>query len=322
MKQVYTLILGLLVFTTSYATRITAIQSNNWTDKATWDLNRLPKNGDSIIIPSGITVTMDNNNNLNNVVIIIYGKLQLDNGKIKMDDSSRVIVESLGQITGQNSNDQISIGGVMKYKGNQGTLTGYAFADQTTGIAPNGFVMGALPVNFTSFYAKRFGNDVILNWSTGGEKNNSHFTIEKSTDGRNWQIIAMVMGNGTTSSSSHYSYTDKKETRTVLYYRILQVDQNGPITYSSVKVIRDSESNKQVNAYASSKNTISIDLNGDTKTNMLVTLVNMNGQVVVKQLFGTASYKVSITVPNTSNGLYILNVKDDKGWSESKKIIL
>ena len=95
---------------------------------------------------------MDNNNNLNNVVIIIYGKLQLDNGKIKMDDSSRIIVESLGQITGQNSNDQISIGGVMKYKGNQGTLTGYGFADQTTGIAPNGFVMGALPVNGQSYH--------------------------------------------------------------------------------------------------------------------------------------------------------------------------
>jgi hypothetical protein len=322
MKQIITFILVLLVFTSGYATQITAIQSNNWSDKATWDLNRLPKNGDTIVIPLGFTVTADNNNNLNAVVIMIYGSLKLDNGKLKLDNSSKVIIETTGKITGQNSNDQISIGGVMKYKGNQGTLIGYGYADASTGSSPTGFIMGALPVNFTSFYAKRSGNDVVLNWSTATEINNSHFDIEKSTDGSTWRMIGIVIGNGTTSLTSNYAFTDKKETSAVVYYRILQVDQNGQKSYSSVKVIRNNAPKQEVNIYATSKNTISVDINGGSKNNMLVTILTMNGQVVAKQQYGTVSYKASIVVPNAVSGVYIVNVRDEKGWMESKKVIL
>ena len=321
MKHVYTLILGLLVFTASYSTTITAVQSNNWSDKATWDLGRLPKVGDSIIIPANLTVTVDNNFNLDNVVIIVKGKLQLDNGKLKLNITSKVIVESLGKITGQNSNDQITIDGVFKFRGTQGIQTGYSYADASTGIAPSGFVMGTLPVNFTSFFAKRSGNEVVLNWSTSEEKNNSHFEIEKSTDGRNWKLIGIIMGNGTTTNSNQYGYTDKKELSAVMYYRILQVDLNGQKTYSSVKLVRSTEDKKLANVYVSSKNTIAIDINGETKSNMMVTVVNLKGQVVARQLIGSVSYKVTMNIPGNVNGIFIVNMRDEKGWSESSKVV-
>ncbi len=321
MKQVYTLILGFLIFTAGYATTITAVQSNNWSDKATWDLGRLPKVGDSIIIPANLTVTVDNNFNLDNVVIIIKGKLQLDNGKLKLNNTSKVIIESLGKITGQNSNDQITIDGVLKFRGTQGIQTGYSYADASTGSAPNGFVMGTLPVNFTSFSFKRSGNEVVLNWSTSEEKNNSHFEIEKSTDGRNWKLIGIIIGNGTTTNSNQYGYTDKKELSAVMYYRILQVDLNGQKTYSSVKLVRITEYQKQANVYVPSKNTIAIDINGETKSNMMVTVVNLNGQVVASQLIGSASYKVTMNIPGNVNGIFIVNMRDEKGWSESSKVV-
>ncbi len=321
MKQVYTLIFGLLVLTASYATTITAVQSNNWSDMATWDLGRLPNDGDSIIIPANLTVTVDNNINLGNVVIIVKGKLQLDNGKLKLNNTSKVIVESLGKITGQNSNDQITIGGVFKFRGTQGTQTGYSYADASTGSSPSGFVMGTLPVNFTSFFAKRSDNEVILHWSTAEEKNNSHFEIEKSTDGRTWKLIGILMGNGTATNSNQYGYTDKKELSAVMYYRILQVDLNGQKTYSSVKIIRSTENKKQANVYVSSKNTIAIDINGETKSNMVVTVVNLNGQIVARQLVGSASYKVSVVIPRNLNGIFVVNMRDEKGWNESSKVI-
>lgn len=321
MKQVYTLILGLLVFTASYATTITAVQSNNWSDKATWDLGRLPKDGDSIMIPVNLTVTIDNNISLNNVVIIIKGKLQLDNGKLRLNNTSKVIIESLGKITGQNSNDQITIDGVFKFRGTQGTQSGYSYADASTGSAPTGFVMGTLPVNFTSFIAKRSGTEVVLNWSTSEEKNNSHFEIEKSTDGRNWKLIGIIMGNVNAANSNQYGFTDKKEFSAVMYYRILQVDLNGQKTYSSVKIVRSTENKKQANVYVPSKNTIAIDINGEKKSNMMVTVVNLNGQVVARQLIGSASYKVTMVIPGNVNGIFVVNMRDEKGWSESSKVV-
>ncbi len=313
--------LGLLVLTASYATTITAVQSNNWSDKASWDLNRLPKNGDTVLIPVGFTVTIDKNDNLNNVVIIVSGDLQLDNSKLKLDRDSKVIVETTGKITGQNNKDQISIDGVLKFSGTQGTQTGYSYADTSTGSSPNGFVMGTLPVHFTSFFAKRSGTEVVLNWSTSEEKNNSHFEIEKSTDGRNWKLIGIIMGNGTAANSNQYGYTDKKELSAVMYYRILQVDLNGQKNYSSVKIVRSTENKKQANVYASSKNTIAIDINGETKSNMMVTVVNLNGQVVARQLIGSASYKVTMIIPGNVNGIFVVNMRDEKGWEESGKVV-
>jgi hypothetical protein len=181
--------------------------------------------------------------------------------------------------------------------------------------------MATLPVHFTSFFAKRSGTEVVLNWSTSEEKNNSHFEIEKSTDGRNWKLIGIIMGNGTTTYSNQYGYTDKKELSAVMYYRILQVDLNGQKNYSSVKIVRSTENKKQANVYVSSKNTIAIDINGETKSNMMVTVVNLNGQVVARQLIGSASYKVTMLIPGNVNGIFVVNMRDEKGWSESSKVV-
>jgi hypothetical protein len=51
----------------------------------------------------------------------------------------------------------------------------------------------------------------VLNWGTAQEKDNSHFEIEKSADGRNWKNMAVVFGNGTTNDAHNYSYTDRSE---------------------------------------------------------------------------------------------------------------
>jgi len=129
------------------------------------------------------------------------------------------------------------------------------------------------------------------------------------------------MGNGTATNSNQYGFTDKKELSAIMYYRILQVDLNGQKNYSSVKIVRSTENKKQANVYASSKNTIAIDINGETKSNMMVTVVNLNGQVVARQLIGSASYKVTMIIPGNVNGIFVVNIRDEKGWEESSKVV-
>ena len=324
MKHIYTTLIILLTSVVACANTITATANGSWANTGTWDLNRLPQNGDSIVIPASITVMLNQNIDLDNVVIIIAGTLELNNGKIKLGTASSVIVQTTGIITAGNSDDQIVIGTAFKFKGTQLQQTGYSYADATTGNAPNGFKTisaSSLPVTFQSFFVNRKGANIQLTWVTSEEVNNRYYTIEKSTDARSWKEIAIVLGAGTTTLTSSYNYTDKNVTDAVVYYRIRQTDMNGSIHYSSIRTIRN-ENQSACNIYASSRQTITVDLNSDVKENVTIQVVNMNGQVIKRQNFNQASYRLTLNTPNLTPGVYAVQVSDGSGWKEVKKVTL
>lgn len=319
MKQIYATLFALLMTTSLMAGSIKATNDNNWKFNTSWNLNRLPQNGDTIIIVDTATVLLDQNVDLDNVVVIIYGVLNLENGKLRLNSASRIIIHSGGKITGINSNDQIKIGNELKFVGTQTIQTGYSFADSSTG---NGFVSGAtLPVNFQSFYVTRQGSNNQLSWSTSAELNNYYYAVEKSTDARTWKQIAVVMGAGTSSLVNKYAFSDKNNTDAVVYYRIRQVDMNGAAFYSAIRFLRN-ENSQVTNIFASSNKTITIDFNSDVKDNVSIQLINMSGQVIMRKDFNQASYRLNVNAISASSGVYVVRVSDSKGWSEVKKIAL
>jgi hypothetical protein len=255
---------------------------------------------------------------------MVAGTLAFNNGKLKLDDVSRVIVQTSGKITGVNSNDQISIGNEFKFKGAPYLIIGYSYADNTTGTVPNGFLTvspGTLPVTFQSFYVSRQSSNVELTWVTSQELNNSHFEVERSTDGRNYKAIAVVLGAVNSNLINKYSYTDKNMTAAAVYYRIRQVDINGQAHYSAIRFIRNTEEATVTNIYASAKQTIAIDFNSDVKNNVTVQVVNMNGQIIARQDYKEAAYRITLNIA-AGTGIYAVRVSDAAGWSETKKLAL
>jgi hypothetical protein len=324
MKHIYTTLIVLFTTISAFAGTINAITNSPWENTSTWNLNRIPQNGDSIIIPANITATLDQNIDLNNVIIIIAGTLELNNGKIKLGSTSRVIVQSTGIIKAINSDDQIVVGTSFKFKGTQLQQTGYSYADATTGNAPNGFSTipaSTLPVTFQSFYVNRQGANIQLAWVTSQEVNNQYYAVEKSTDARSWKQVAIVMGAGTTNLISKYSYTDKNVTDAVVYYRIKQTDMNGDVHYSAIRTIKN-DNPSSCNIYASSKQTIIVDLNSEVKENLSIHVVSMNGQIIKHQNFNQASYRLTVNIPNVMPGVYAVQVSDGNGFREVKKITL
>jgi len=327
MKQLYITLLTLLFGVAAFATTDKA-KGNKlaWSSTSTWNLGRLPADNDTILIPAHDTIDVDDPNiQLNGVVIMVYGELTFSNGKLKLDNTSRVIVELGGEIIGSGANDQISIGGVFKFKGNGSPILGYSYADNTTGTYPNGFTPSSsvtLPVTFQSFYIAREGKNVQLNWSTTNELNNNLFIIEKSTNARTWSQLATIQGAGSSASLNAYAYTDNNVADAVVYYRIHQVDMNGSAYYSAIRFMNNDGIEKAANIYTSSKQTIIIDFNSEVKNNVTVQVVNMNGQVIVHQHYGQASYQLTLNMVGAGSGVYAVKVSDGNGWSEVKKIAM
>jgi exopolysaccharide biosynthesis protein len=94
--------------------------------------------------------------------------------------------------------------------------------------------IGEVPVELNSFTAAVNGSDVVLNWSTSTETNNHGFEIQRTTDNKSWITAGFVKGNGTTTESNSYTFSEKCINQGKLYYRLKQVDLDGSFAYSEV----------------------------------------------------------------------------------------
>lgn len=331
MKKIYTLI-ALVIISLSGFAQARPVNTmtdwwGSWANKNHWSLNRLPADGDRIVIPAGKGVVMDKDINLKNVIIDVIGMLEIKN-EMALDKASEITVETTGTIRrfgARPSNEVILINGVKKYDQNSSyNITGFKIANVNTTISPNGFSSTALtlPVRLTGFYATRSNENIQLSWSTDIEVNNSHFNVERSFDGTSWSNIAIVMGNNNSTTNKSYSYTDKKVSGAVVYYRLRQVDMNGSEEVSSVRVVRGSQENNATTVYASAKQTISINFNSEIKNSFVVRVFTAAGQKIAEQTFASSSYKVSLNLNNATTGMYIVQISDNKEFSETKRVIL
>jgi len=109
----------------------------------------------------------------------------------------------------------------------------------------------ALPLTWHSFDAKLMSNKTVeLNWSTLNEENTSHFIVEKSKDGIQWNAIAKVDKiQNRQNALSNYQSLDVNLHQGMNYYRIQQVDLDGQFTYSAIKNILNIHSEIKVNLY-------------------------------------------------------------------------
>lgn len=116
-----------------------------------------------------------------------------------------------------------------------------------------GFTNEALPVELTSFLAKwgegsinaegvQGTSNIELSWNTAMELDNSHFEIERSLDGKTWEMIGEVEGQGNTTEAIAYSYKDEGpfdfDQFMKVYYRLKQVDFDGSYAYSGIQKVQ------------------------------------------------------------------------------------
>ena len=99
-----------------------------------------------------------------------------------------------------------------------------------------------LPVELVSFSGICDNGLINLTWQTASEFNSSHFDVEKSRDGENWQLLSTVPSAGTSNELITYQTVDQNGTNGNNYYRLRQVDIDGteklydPINVSCTEV--------------------------------------------------------------------------------------
>ena len=96
-----------------------------------------------------------------------------------------------------------------------------------------------LPVDLISFEARLVDNKAELTWATASEVNNDFFEVQRSEDGKEWEVVGEVDGNGTVNEVINYNFTDPRPLFGKSFYRLRQVDFDGQFEYSHVVSINN-----------------------------------------------------------------------------------
>ena len=175
-----------------------------------------------------------------------------------------------------------------------------------------GAANASLPVELLAFTATQADqHTAMLRWTTATEINNNRFDIERSYDGRTFEVVGDVAGNGNSQHQIDYSYTDASVSKVqkTVYYRLKQVDFDGAYEYSDIRVVRfDAVGNDmQLVAYPNPMN---------NELNVMVGLTNGESyQLEVTNLQGKLVHQENHTY---DNGIHKLNTSE---WNSGMYIV-
>lgn len=152
------------------------------------------------------------------------------------------------------------------------------------GLVNYSFFITALPISLKQFVLAIEKDNVKLNWQTSNESNSSHFSIERSSDGKTFQAISTVAAKGTASS---YQYVDKDALtgQSILYYRLKMIDKDGKFVHSPIMTARKEGKQTDIKVYptiASSSQTFNTIINSDREQGFTVQFISLSGQVISK----------------------------------------
>jgi len=92
----------------------------------------------------------------------------------------------------------------------------------------------ALPIELVSLGGDCYNNNCLLTWQTATEKNNKVFTIERSVNGVDFNIIGLVAGSGNSLQLRNYKFVDADDIKGIVYYRLSQEDYDGKRSHSNI----------------------------------------------------------------------------------------
>lgn len=190
--------------------------------------------------------------------------------------------------------------------------------NQSDEIEAAGFDASALPVDLMYFNAALKGSYAELIWATAMEENNSHFEIERSLDGRNFERIAEEPGNGNSMNIIKYRYEDMTipNQNDPIYYRLKQVDFDGAFEYSPIVYVKSGEE-KMANVYPNpAVDFVNISKNG---YRFSVKLLDQSGNIVAMR--ENEMDNAQLPVDHLPNGFYVVQIVSRTG-DESQKILV
>lgn len=178
-----------------------------------------------------------------------------------------------------------------------------------------------LPVELLSFKAEVNDDHVDLKWSTTSETNNDFFTLEKSNDDVNWEILGTMIGQGTTNMLTAYKYTDEKPYNGNNYYKLKQTDFDGSTDDLGIVTVDFSLGENIIVVSNQNNSGILLQVN-KCNYDLDVNIFDVSGRLISERIIKTGTSQEEIEMRSINgSGLYIVNISGGKNIITKKVFI-
>lgn len=184
-----------------------------------------------------------------------------------------------------------------------GDFTGYIHADFPT------------PVEWLGVDAAWKGEQVLLNWTTATEVNNHGFVVERSVNGRHWDQVGFVIGQGDSDRPTTYQYADQAPQQQTLAYRLKQIDFDGAYDYSPIVEVFADQFEGGLAVYpVPFSDILYVDYPAGTAT-----LTNLQGQLL--RTHTLTGGQTAISTQSLPAGWYVLTIQPESGFPLYKEVL-
>ncbi len=180
-----------------------------------------------------------------------------------------------------------------------------------------------LNVNISDFRVNEESNNTAqVSWSVSNAVNHSHFEIERSTDGRNFEKIyveSQILANGTAYA---FNFTDRQlPAAVIIFYRLKQVNTNGDFQYSEIKSIRLSTKRSGIAVYPNpAKETLNIDFTSAETNTITLAVSDGLGRTVISEQRKVIPGKniVTVDIHKLNKGNYTLLIYESNSSNDNQ----
>lgn len=209
---------------------------------------------------------------------------------------------------------------------NMGANTIQAAGQNTEFIIDYSF--SALPVELVTYsgYYDDSKDHSVLNWETATELNNDYFSIYRSNNGNQFDLIGTVNGQGTTNQTTEYQFIDSLPRYGINYYMLKQHDFDGQVEeLGIISILKEGEANSIIYPNPVSKDgKINIQMNTSVDEVVLISVYDNMGKKVneldTKVIKGINT--IQLNLPNSiKSGTYIISILGESSKTQHRLIV-
>ncbi len=191
------------------------------------------------------------------------------------------------------------------------------------------YEVAALPISLLSFEAQLKENSKVeLKWTTASETNNSFFTLERSKNGKDFEVLGRLDGAGNSVAILHYSFVDHYPLEGFNFYRLKQTDFSGDYSYSEVRTV---DVQLPVHLIFSlypnpikQGETLRLSYASDKNQKVILGLINTRGRVYFRKEIQLihGEDQIEISTAGLEKGLSLIRIVDEEGIIRVHKVII
>ncbi len=186
-----------------------------------------------------------------------------------------------------------------------------------------------IPVTLGDITGKICNNTAVIEWNTYSESGARNFELEKSSDGRNFNMIKSIASTGNSNSIKNYSYVDNDlpKNEEIIYYRLKMIDLDGRFDYSKVIMLKHALSiyiDKCYPDVIDKYGKVNINMVSNKEQKAYIAVYSINGIKIHEkvQLLSKGMNAFMINGFNKANaGVYIIKINAGD-FSDHRKVVI